>query len=234
MKVAVMQPYFMPYIGYFQMIKAVDKFVFYDDVNFIKQGWINRNRILLQHTDFLFTVPLQKATSFSLIKDTFINQKFYASWKEKFLQSIAQNYKKAPHFEVTYSLISAVLNKNFQSISELAIESVKMVSGYLNLNTEFYVASERYQNKELEREKRLISICKNENATDYINAVGGKELYSKEIFKENGVELQFIASKPIVYKQFKDDFIPWLSIIDVLMFNSVAEVNELLNEYELT
>lgn len=233
MKVAVMQPYFMPYIGYFQMIKAVDAFVFYDDVNFIKQGWINRNRILLQHTDFLFTVPLQKATSFSLIKDTFINQKFYASWKEKFLQSIAQNYKKAPHFEVTYSLISAVLNKNCQSISELAIESVKMVSGYLNLNTEFYVASERYQNKELEREKRLISICKNENATNYINAVGGKELYSKEVFKENGVELEFISSKPIVYKQFKDDFIPWLSIIDVLMFNSKAEIDLMLDQFEL-
>ena len=233
MKVAVMQPYFMPYIGYFQMIKAVDTFVFYDDVNFIKQGWINRNRILLHHTAFLFTVPLEKATSFSLIKDTCINEKFYSSWKEKFLQSIVQNYKKAPHFEAAYSLIGLILNKNCQSISELAIESVKMVSTYLNLQTEFYVASERYQNKELEREKRLIAICKNENATNYINAVGGKELYSKEVFKENGVELEFISSKPIVYKQFKDDFIPWLSIIDVLMFNSIEEVNELLNEYEL-
>lgn len=229
-----MQPYFMPYIGYFQMIKSVDTFIFYDDVNFIKQGWINRNRILLNNKDFLFTIPLHNATSFSLIKDTLLNEKFYPIWKVKFLQSIAQNYKKAPHFEVVYSLISAVLNKNFQSISELAIESVKMVSGYLNLNTEFYVASERYQNIQLEREKRLIAICKNENATNYINAVGGKELYSKEVFKANGIELQFIASKPIVYKQFKDDFIPWLSIIDVLMFNSVAEVNELLNKYELT
>lgn len=234
MKVAVMQPYFMPYIGYFQMIKSVDTFIFYDDVNFIKQGWINRNRILLNNKDFLFTIPLHNATSFSLIKDTLLNEKFYPIWKVKFLQSIAQNYKKAPHFEVVYSLISTVLNTNCQSISELAIESVKMVSGYLNLNTEFYVASERYQNIQLEREKRLIAICKNENATNYINAVGGKELYSKEVFKANGIELQFIASKPIVYKQFKDDFIPWLSIIDVLMFNSVAEVNELLNKYELT
>ena len=229
-----MQPYFMPYIGYFQMIKSVDTFIFYDDVNFIKQGWINRNRILLNNKDFLFTIPLHNATSFSLIKDTLLNEKFYPIWKVKFLQSIAQNYKKAPHFEVVYSLISTVLNTNCQSISELAIESVKMVSGYLNLNTEFYVASERYQNIQLEREKRLIAICKNENATNYINAVGGKELYSKEVFKANGIELQFIASKPIVYKQFKDDFIPWLSIIDVLMFNSVAEVNELLNKYELT
>lgn len=234
MKVAVMQPYFMPYIGYFQMIKSVDTFIFYDDVNFIKQGWINRNRILLNNKDFLFTIPLHNATSFSLIKDTLLNEKFYPIWKVKFLQSIAQNYKKAPHYEVVYSLISTVLNTNCQSISELAIESVKMVSGYLNLNTEFYVASERYQNIQLEREKRLIAICKNENATNYINAVGGKELYSKEVFKANGIELQFIASKPIVYKQFKDDFIPWLSIIDVLMFNSVAEVNELLNKYELT
>ena len=224
----------MPYIGYFQMIKSVDTFIFYDDVNFIKQGWINRNRILLNNKDFLFTIPLHNATSFSLIKDTLLNEKFYPIWKVKFLQSIAQNYKKAPHFEVVYSLISTVLNTNCQSISELAIESVKMVSGYLNLNTEFYVASERYQNIQLEREKRLIAICKNENATNYINAVGGKELYSKEVFKANGIELQFIASKPIVYKQFKDDFIPWLSIIDVLMFNSVAEVNELLNKYELT
>lgn len=233
MKVAVMQPYLFPYIGYFQMIKAVDKFVFYDDVNFIKQGWINRNRILLNNKDFMFTVPLQKANSFSLIKDTLINDKLYDGWNIKFQQTLTQNYKKAPYFEEVINIIHSILEKEHKSISDLAIESVSAISNYLQLNTEFILSSETYDNKELDRLERLISICKTEKATEYINAVGGQELYSKEDFKNHGIELHFIKSQPIEYTQFKNEFVPWLSIIDVLMFNSVEEINEMLDKFEL-
>lgn len=233
MKLAIMQPYLFPYIGYFQMIKAVDKFVFYDDVNFIKQGWINRNRILLHGRDFMFTVPLEKANSFCLIKDTLINKKLYESWKFKFTQTISQNYKKAPYFDDTFSIITNVLNQNTTSISELAIESIKQVSEYLELNTLFIKSSETYNNRSLERQERLIDICKCENTTHYINAVGGMELYNKDDFKKEGIRLDFIKTLPIEYKQFNNEFVPWLSIIDVLMFNSVAEVNEMLDKYEL-
>lgn len=233
MKLAIMQPYLFPYIGYFQMIKAVDKFVFYDDVNFIKQGWINRNKILLQGKEFMFTVPLEKANSFCLIKDTSINQRFYENWSLKFIQTINQNYKKAPYFDDTFSIITNVLNQNTTSISELAIESIKQVSEYLELNTLFIKSSETYNNRSLERQERLIDICKCENTTHYINAVGGMELYNKDDFKKEGIRLDFIKASPIVYKQFNNDFVSWLSIIDVLMFNSKEDIKLMLDSYEL-
>lgn len=233
MTIAVMQPYIFPYIGYFQMIHAVDKFVFYDDVNFIKQGWINRNRILLNNKDFLFTIPLHKANSFTYIKDTTINQKLYENWKSKFLLTVAQNYKKAPYFRDVFLVVETVLNSEAANISQLAIASVVAVSNYLGLQTEFITASEAYQNKDLERQERLIDICKKENATHYINALGGKDLYSKEDFKKKNIDLKFIQSQPIVYKQYSDDFVPWLSIIDVLMFNSIEETKAMLDKYEL-
>ena len=233
LKIAVMQPYFMPYIGYFQMIKAVDKFVFYDDVNFIKQGWVNRNRILVNGEAFLYTIPLDKANSFCFIQNTLINEKFYAKWKQKFLQTINQNYKKAPYFSKVYSLLEDVLEMKINTISELAIESIMVTSKYLGLQTEFLISSTRYNNKDLQRQDRLLDICKKENATHYINAVGGQELYAKESFKEKDVELNFIKSKQLTYKQFGETFTPWLSIIDVLMFNSKEEVNIMLDQYEL-
>lgn len=233
MKIAVMQPYLFPYIGYFQMINAVDVFVFYDDVNFIKQGWINRNRILLNGKDFMFTVPLEKANSFSTIKDTLINEKFYESWKKKFELTVEQNYKKAPHFLKVNQLLKDVLDQKHASISKLAINSISTISNYLGIQTKFVTASESYTNKDLERQERLVAICKTENANHYINAVGGQELYTKQSFLENDIQLSFIKTLPITYKQFNEDFIPWLSIIDVLMFNSVEEVNEMLDKYEL-
>jgi len=233
MKIAVMQPYIFPYIGYFQMVNAVDKFVFYDDVNYIKQGWINRNRILVSNKDYLFTVPLKNASSFSLISETLINEVLFEKWKLKFLQTIQQSYKKAPHFERVFDMLKIFFNSNYVSISEMAIESVKSVSQYLGLNTEFVLASKTYQNKGMERQERLIDICKTEKANHFINALGGQELYKKEDFQKEGIKLDFIKTQPITYKQFNNEFAPWLSIIDVLMFNGKEEIKKMLNMYEL-
>lgn len=233
MKIAVMQPYLFPYIGYFQMIKAVDKFVFYDDVNFIKKGWINRNRILNNGKDLVFTVPISSISQNVLINKSEIRLIEYHSWKEKFFKTITYNYKKAPFYSDVFPMIQKVLNSDFQIISQLAILSVTAVSDYLQLDTEFIIASESYNNKELERQQRLIYICKQESAIQYINAIGGQSLYSKEAFANEGVSLNFIQSLPCEYKQFDDSFVPWLSIIDVLMFNSVDAVKQLLNQYEL-
>lgn len=233
MKIAVMQPYIFPYIGYFQMIKAVDKFVFYDDVNFIKKGWIHRNRILINGKDFLFSVPQEKISRNTLIKESQLSKEQYQNWKNKFLQTLELSYKKSPHYELVSKLIANILDKDFNTISELAIESVILASKYLGLNTEFLISSERYENQGMERAARLIDICKQENAGEYINAIGGMELYSKKEFEEQGIKLNFIKSQPIEYKQFKNEFVPWLSIIDVLMFNSVEEINKMLDKYEL-
>jgi len=233
MTIAVMQPYVFPYIGYFQLINAVDKFVFYDDVSFIKQGWINRNKILVSGKEFLFTVPLEKASSFNFIKDTKINRAMYIQWMNKFILTIDQNYSKAPYADNIKVLLQEILSSEFSSISDLAIETIVRISAYLDIKTEFVRSSETYNNKDIDRQQRLIDICKKENADHYINALGGQELYQKEDFSKEGIKLNFIKSKPIVYQQLKNEFVPWLSIIDVLMFNNKKEIHELLNQYEL-
>lgn len=233
MKIAIMQPYIFPYIGYFQMIKAVDKFVFYDDVNFIKQGWVNRNRILNSKTDFIFVVPIEKISSFTLINETRIKQNLYQNWIQKFLKTIQLNYGKAPYFESIFELIQTILNQNKETISDLAILSITEISKFLEIKTEFIISSEKYQNSELERQARLIDICKQENASQYINAIGGQVLYTKDAFAKEGIQLNFIKSLAIEYKQFDHEFVSWLSILDVLMFNSKEEVKKMLTQFEL-
>lgn len=228
-----MQPYFMPYIGYFQLINAVDKFIFYDDVTFIKQGWINRNRILINNQASLFSIPLSNASSHVLIKDVLITEKAYEKWKKSFLNSILFSYKKAKNFETVFNLIHIVLDQQPKTISELAIRSVIEVSRYLGINTEFEISSETYQNTHLSGQNRVLDICRNEKANTYINPIGGLELYSKNVFLQNGIDLFFIQSNKSLYKQFSSDFVPFLSIIDVIMFNDIEEVQEQLMNFDL-
>ncbi|MFW1883976.1 WbqC family protein [Acinetobacter nosocomialis] len=233
MKLAIMQPYFMPYIGYFQLINTVDKFIFYDDVTFIKQGWINRNQILINNQASLFSIPLSNASSHVLIKDVLVAEKAYDKWKKSFLNSILFSYKKAKNYEAISNLIHSILEQQPQTISELAIKSVIEVSRYLGIKTEFEISSEIYKNTYLSGQDRVLDICKSENALTYINPIGGVELYSKNIFLQNGVELFFIQSNKSIYKQFSDEFVPFLSIIDVMMFNDVEEIQQQLKHFHL-
>lgn len=235
MKLAIMQPYLFPYIGYFQLINFVDKFVIYDDVNFIKQGWINRNNILVQGKPFMFTVPLVNQSSFAKIKEIEVNIKLYDSWKKKFLKTIEQSYKKAPYYKEVFDLISNVLDVqgNENSISELATKSLIATSNYLALKTEFVLTSEVYGNQILSGTNRVIDICKKENATHYINPIGGQELYKQDVFEQSGLDLKFIKSLSFSYNQFSLDFVPWLSMIDILMFNSIDQTKLLLDKYVL-
>lgn len=224
-----MQPYFFPYLGYFQLIKAVDKFVFYDDVNFIKNGWVNRNRILINGQASYFTLQLKDASSFKTI-----NQVSFIDNRNKLLKSITHSYAKAPYFNETVELIRECLNTDTDKVATLAMNSVEQVSNYLNLKTKLEVSSEKYSDtKGMDRASRLVEICKRNNATSYINPIGGEELYDKRFFNEYNIDLSFIQPKRMDYKQFKNDFVPWLSIIDILMFNSVEEVHEMLANYEL-
>ncbi|MDO7537545.1 WbqC family protein [Acinetobacter pittii] len=233
MKLAIMQPYFMPYIGYFQLINTVDKFIFYDDVTFIKQGWINRNQILINNQASLFSIPLSNASSHVLIKDVLVTEKAYDKWKKSFLNSILFSYKKAKNYETISNLIHSILEQQPKTISELAIKSIIEVSRYLGIETEFEVSSKRYQNTYLSGQDRVLDICKSENALTYINPIGGVELYSKNVFLQHGVELFFIQSCKSIYKQFAGEFVPFLSIIDVMMFNDVEEIQEQLKHFHL-
>nr|WP_317632845.1 WbqC family protein [uncultured Flavobacterium sp.] len=231
-KVAVMQPYFVPYIGYFQMIKAVDVFVFYDDVNYIKGGWINRNRIKVGNEAKYFTVPLINSSPNRLIKDIEVktDSKEFLSLRK----TIIQNYSKAPYFKTVMPLIDRILLVKEQTISNLAIDSIKIVCDYLKITTKFKVSSIDYSvSKGLERTERLFNICEELNASHYINAIGGFELYDKNSFSKKRINLSFIKSKPISYTQLKGEFLPWLSIIDVLMFNSLEDISLMMDQYEL-
>jgi len=232
MKVAIMQPYFFQYIGYFQMIKAVDNFVFYDDVNFIKGGWIHRNRILNGKVVNYFSVPLVGASSFKKINEIEINLSEKA--QGKLLKSISQSYGKALYFNDVMPIIENVITAREQNLSIIAANSAILVANYLSLRTNFFFSSELdFGHQSTNRSERLVEIVKGFKSRIYINAQGGKELYSKENFKLNGIELKFIKSQLEAYKQNSKDFIPGLSIIDVIMHNSKNQVLAMLNQFDL-
>lgn len=224
-KVAIMQPYIFPYLGYFQLIHAVDTFIFYDDVNFIKQGWINRNKLLINKKASLFTIPVKKVSSFEEIKNTEINYNNYSIWSKKFIKSIRQNYKNAPFYGNVFPIIENVLSDQYKSISDLAIESIKQVFKYLNYEKEFLLSSDEFEEtKGLDKADRIIEICKRVGADQYINPSGGVELYDKEYFSKHNVRLNFIKNTLPQYEQFDNEFISGLSIIDIMMFNSPSEI----------
>jgi len=230
MVVGIMQPYIFPYVGYFQLVKAVDKFVFYDDVNFINRGWINRNNILVNGLEHLFTIPLFKASQNKLIKD--INISFPEFEREKFLKKIEFSYKKAPFFKEAFNLILSVVNTQEDSLSRYTANSVEAVAKYLNLKTEFYFSSETSpETKGFDKADRLIAITKSFGSKNYYNALGGAKLYDKEYFASQGIQLNFCKSIETPYKQFDDNFVPNLSIIDVIMFNSAENTVKILNKY---
>jgi hypothetical protein len=222
----IMQPYLFPYIGYFQLINAVDKFILYDDVNFITRGWINRNKILIDGKAYLFTIPLSGASQNKLINE--INLVEDGKWKLKFFKTIEINYKKAPFFETVSPLIHEIIESPFQKIAELIVYSLKLINEYLGIKT-LIVSSSVYKNIQLKGQTRILDICRRENADKYINLIGGMELYSQEAFKENNIELSFIKPLSFQYNQFNMEFVPWLSIIDILMFNSVVTIIDILN-----
>lgn len=231
MKLAVMQPYFFPYIGYFQLVAAVDRLVVLDDVNFIKQGWINRNRILVACRPFLFSLPLQHPSSFRPIHETRLTSDAHSS--RKLLMTIEQAYRKTPHFEPVYDLVRRVCEHKTEFIGQLALESVLAVAQYLGVSTEIISTSRHYGNCDLKGVERVLDICRREGATEYFNLPGGVALYDKEAFADVGIDLRFLQPKPSAYRQFDCPFVPWLSIIDVLMFNDRDTVRAMLNHYEV-
>ncbi|MEA2077129.1 MAG: WbqC family protein [Candidatus Marinimicrobia bacterium] len=230
MKLAIMQPYFFPYIGYYQLISLVDKFIIYDDVAFIKNGWINRNRILLNKSEHFITLSLSGASSHKLINETYIQTN--ASIQKKILKTIHQEYSKAPYFNETYKLVEEVIDLiNIEkNISTIALKSLKIVTDHLKFETEFELSSEKYSHtKGIGREERLFKIIEENKADEYINLPGGNTLYSKEEFLKRGINLSFLEPGKVEYKQFSSPYIPNLSIIDVLMFNGKDDTLKLIS-----
>lgn len=226
MKLAIMQPYFFPYIGYFQLIHAVDKLVFYDDVNYIKGGWINRNRLFLSGAVRYITVPLAGASSFEKINSTKIGNE--GNWQKQMLAVIHQSYDRAPYYGAVIDLVERVINSHDGCIASLAKNSIVAVSEYLSVDTSFVNSSSVYRNQDLRGAARVLDICNKENAKQYWNVPGGRDLYSPDEFKAAGVDLQFVDVAIVPYKQLAPDFNPGLSIIDVMMHNDKEVVKEMI------
>lgn len=231
-KIAIMQPYIFPYIGYFQLINSVDEFIIYDNIQYTKKGWINRNRILANGKDQLITLPIKKDSDYLNI----VNRELSESWdkdKNKILNIIRSTYHKAPYFSEIYKLISKCLNNEEKNLYKFIFDSIININEFLEIKTKIIVSSTINIDHSLKSKDKVIALCKARNASIYINAIGGMDLYNKEEFKQHQIDLSFIKSNPIEYKQFNNEFIPWLSIIDVMMFNSKDQIKEYLNSYTL-
>lgn len=231
MKIGIMQPYFFPYIGYWQLISMVDEYVILDDVNYIKRGWINRNYILFERMPRRINLNIRDASQNRLIKDTEI------AWGEKdverFLSIIHQSYRRAPYFKKIYNVVEDIVKCNYGGLSDFLTYQIRMICDYLQINTEIVLSSRIDKDNSLKGENKIIDICKKQKADSYINSIGGKELYHKDKFQKENIELKFLKSISQKYKQFENDFVGNLSIIDVLMFNSVEEMKELMMQFEM-
>lgn len=232
MILAAMQPYLFPYISYFQLIQAADVFSFHDDVNYIKGGWINRNRIIRDGESKWLTVPLIKSSQNKLINEIAFDPRHKDY--QKLIRTIEHAYRQAPYFSQVYPLLETILGTPTQNIAMLAQKSVTEICAYLEIKSNFKTSSVDFSESQgLEKSERLIEMCKKVGANHYINAINGVSLYDKKYFEQNGVKLNFLQTQPIEYKQFDNGFMKGQSIIDVLMFNDVPTIQEFLGKYIL-
>jgi len=212
-KIAILQPSYIPWIGYFEQILNVDIFVFYDDVQYTKNDWRNRNKIKAISSGIWLTVPIQY-TSKVMINEALID--CTQKWHTKHLKTIKQYYGKSKYFNEIYPILEKHINLNVTKISILSINIIKEISNYLELNTKFYLSSEL--NIKGNKNSRLVNICKHFSATEYYSGSAAKEYLDMELFKINKINIKFQKYTHPIYKQVNGDFIPYLSIID-LLFN---------------
>ena len=229
MKIAIMQPYFFPYLGYWQLIQAADVFVIYDDVNYIKQGWINRNRILINGREHFLTLPLSKASSFKQIREIEISGS-----KDKLIKTVEQAYKKASCFSQAFPIIHEILSDSSENLADFLIQGIQRMARFLQISTELIVSSQMKKTPGLKGKERVLDICNRLNTKIYVNAPGGRNLYSASDFQRAGMELRFLETRFPAYSQTTPGFIPGLSIIDVMMNNPYARTQEMLHEFKLT
>lgn len=223
-----MQPYFFPYLGYFQLINAVDTYVIADDLHFRKSSFIKKNYILKQKHSHIISLQL-----FGASQNKLINKIMVGDNKNKLLQEIEKAYKKAPFFNDVFPLLQAILLNSERNLAKFLSYSIIAIANYLNIETKFICSRDIEKDNNLRFDNRIIDICKRLKADKYINSIGGKKLYDKDKFQRRGIQLNFLKMDVITYKQFENDFIPNLSILDVMMFNSKDEIKKMLDRCEI-
>ena len=231
MKLSIMQPYFMPYIGYFQLIAASDIFIIYDNIKYTKKGWINRNRILQNNKISVFTLPLKKDSDELHIYQRSLTIDFNP---EKLLNQFKGAYAHATYAKQTFPLLEKILTYQDRNLFRFIHHSIILFCEYFSLSTDIKLSSSIDIDHNLKNQDKVLSLCSKTGATTYINPIGGMDLYSREVFQREGIELKFIKTGSFEYQQFNNEFIPWLSIIDLLMFNPITAVrNQITTNYEL-
>tara|TARA_B110000977_G_scaffold88974_1_gene118256 strand:- start:1622 stop:2320 length:699 start_codon:yes stop_codon:yes gene_type:complete len=231
MKVAIMQPYFLPYLGYLQLIKSVDRFVIYDTIKYTKKGWINRNRYLTNNEPTIFSIPIKKDSDYLNINQRILSDN-YLDYNKKTLRKIEQSYKKAPNFNEIFPMISDIfLFDKTNNLFDFIFNSIEVLVNYLEIKTPLIKSSEIDGDDTILKAKvRVVNICNQLSADEYINPIGGTDLYSKEVFQKYGLNLNFHKINEIEYQQFSNPYVPYLSILDTMMF---TDAHSLLNEYKL-
>ncbi len=228
MKLAIMQPYLFPYLGYFQLIRAADSFVVYEDVNYIKGGWINRNFILNRHEKQLITLPLQGGSPNRTIAQITIGGR-----RGKLLETIRHSYSRAPHFDAVFPMVEDILLQQEENLARFLDYGLRRVCEYLGLHPAWHISSELDKDPSLHGQDKVLALCAAVGATHYINTPGGRALYDRQAFAQSGIQLSFIQPRSVSYRQFGEGFVGNLSIIDVMMFNPSSQCAALLEEYDL-
>lgn len=226
-----MQPYFFPYIGYFQLIASVDVFIVYDNIKYTKKGWISRNRMLQNGRDVMFSLSLKSDSDYLNVCERTLAADFN---RDRLLNQFKGAYRRAPYFEQTFPLLEKIVRYEDTNLFGFLHHSIVKVCEHLEISTQIRISSEIAIDHELKSQDKVLALCEAVGASTYVNAIGGIELYSRDVFRSKGIDLKFIKSRPFEYEQFGNSFIPWLSIIDVLMFNSSEQVAHTIRKgYEL-
>ena len=237
MTLGIMQPYFMPYIGYISLIKHTDRFILFDTVQFIRHGWIERNRMLKQNEGWQYIqVPLIKQDGRdTLIKDIKINNK--EDWKRKILAQI-QHYKKvAPYYRRVVALLEDIFANDFEDITTLNKVSLECICKFLGFERNLEIFSQMHLDIEAANapDEWALNICKAiAGATEYINPIGGLSFFDRNKYENAGIKISFQRMEITEYFQKRDVFESGLSILDVMMWNDVDEINRMLDKYVLS
>ena len=235
MTLGIMQPYFLPYIGYFSLIKHCDEFILFDTPQYIRHGWIERNRIIKRDGDpFYIKVPLNKTSQKATIDSITINNN--SDWQAKILAQLVHYKKKAPHYDKVVALLKAIFETPVSSITELNFNALSVICDYLNIKTPIKIWSKMdlIIDEVKSPDEWALNICKARGANSYFNPPGGRTFFNGQKYNDAGISLKFMKIEATKYTQFSNEFVPFLSIIDVLMFCSIDQIDTMLNQVNFT
>lgn len=230
-RLAIMQPYFFPYIGYWQLINAVDRFMIYDDLSYIKRGWINRNRILINKSPAYITVPLHRSSSNKRIRDIDLHPE--PGWQDRMIKTLEITYRRAPSYAESFPVIERLIRHQAENLSAYLAYQLRVLAAFLGIATEIVTPGPQSDDENMRGQQRVLEVCKREGADVYINPQGGQGLYDPRFFRRGGVDLRFLVMHPLPYKQRAGGFMPYLSIIDALMEIGPGGLKAHLDAYAL-